>query len=76
MCEFEMLPISIVVRDSKGKKYTLNYAHSQALCDYLPEEFECNELTILVVAINNQIVWTALGSTKPMTLIELIQFFR
>lgn len=76
MCEFQNLPISVVVRDTKGRKYTLNYAHSKALCDYLPEEFECNELTILVVAINNQIVWTALGATAPLTLTELLQFLR
>lgn len=76
MSEFQKLPISVVVKDAKGKKYTLNYAHSQALCDYLPEEFECNELTIMIVAINNQIVWTALGTQTPLTLTELLQFLR
>lgn len=76
MQEFQNLPVSVVVKSGKGKIYTLNYATPAALCTYLPEEFEDNELYIMTVSINNQIIWTALGANKPLTIDELIQFFR
>ena len=75
MNEFQNMRVTVVVKNTKGKIYTLNYSTPQAMCEYLPREFEDNDLVIMMVGIGNQIVWTALGANKNLTLDDVMQFF-
>ena len=75
MNEFQNMRVTVVVKDSKGKKYTLNYSNPQGMCEYLPREFEDNDLMIMLVGIDNQIVWTTLGTETRLTIDDLMQFF-
>ena len=49
MNEFQNMRVTVVVKNTKGKIYTLNYSTPQAMCEYLPREFEDNDLVIMMV---------------------------
>ena len=49
MNEFQNIRVTVVVKNTKGKIYTLNYSTPQAMCEYLPREFEDNDLVIMMV---------------------------
>ena len=71
---FESKPISILIRDINGKKTTLSYANSAAVCQYIHEEIECID-EILMVAVGEQIIWTSLGADSAITVDDLTGFF-